>query len=103
METPLADVRKISVLIDEVLTEAGRKDGDPVRRVAVMAAVRNPLVGSFTEDLQPMMDVGGEVALEDRAPHPQPRQRRDEETQGHQRARRGPRPGRRCTRRCRGR
>ncbi len=61
METPLADVRKISVLIDEVLTEAGRKDGDPVRRVAVMAAVRNPLVGSFTEDLQPMMDVGGEV------------------------------------------
>jgi hypothetical protein len=61
MENPLADVRKISVLIDEVLTEAGREDGDPVRRVAVMAAVRNPLVGSFTEDLQPMMDVGGEV------------------------------------------
>lgn len=49
------------MLIDEVLSEAGHEDGDPVRRVAVMAAVRNPFAGEFIKDLQPLMDIGGEV------------------------------------------
>jgi hypothetical protein len=57
----LYEVRKVTVLIDEVLSEAGHEDGDPVRRVAVMAAVRNPFAGEFIKDLQPLMDIGGEV------------------------------------------
>ena len=55
------DLRKITVLIDEVHTEAGHADGEPVRRVLIMAAVRNPFAGTFTKDLQPLIDIGGEV------------------------------------------
>jgi len=57
----MATVRKITTLIDEVHMEGGRSDGEPVRRVAIMATVGNPLVGTYADDLQVMMDIGGEV------------------------------------------
>jgi hypothetical protein len=39
------DIRKTTILIDEVHQEAGREDGKPLGRVVMMAAVTNPLIG----------------------------------------------------------
>lgn len=56
-------IRKTTVVIDEVRLEAGRSDGDALRRVAMMVAVTNPLVDRFEPDLSDMSRVGGELGL----------------------------------------
>lgn len=55
------EIRKSTVLIDEVHLEAGRADGAPMRRIVMMVAVTNPLVNRFEPDLSEMMEFGGKL------------------------------------------
>lgn len=55
------DVRKHVTIIEETCMEGGRKVDPPVRRAAAIAVIRNPFVGEFIEDLNPLMDVGEEL------------------------------------------
>ncbi len=45
------DIRKTVTLIDDTLTDSGQPSVLPLRRVAVIAVVRNPLVGRNDENL----------------------------------------------------
>lgn len=54
-------IRKMSVLVDETHQEAGRSDGDPLKKVAVMVAVKNPFVTGSVADIGPMVAFGGEL------------------------------------------
>jgi hypothetical protein len=56
------DVRKIVVQVEETLSEAGREAGRPSVKVVAAAVVRNPLAGSFTEDLAELEALGAAVA-----------------------------------------
>lgn len=48
-------LRKIAVIVDEVFEVAGRAPDQPLRKVAVVGIVKNPLVGRYVEDLQPLI------------------------------------------------
>lgn len=61
----MLDIRKIVVITDETRSAAGRRDGDPLRRVAAMAVVANPLAGSgYVEDLSALIEPSGEIGTE---------------------------------------
>jgi hypothetical protein len=45
--------------VDE--TQPGTDGGDPLRKVAVVGIVRNPMAGQFGADLKPMIDASGEL------------------------------------------
>lgn len=47
--------------VEEVLYEAGRQDGNPLRKVTVLAAIKDPLCGKFDSDLSLLMQIGGEL------------------------------------------
>jgi len=48
------EVRKIVTFAEEIFTEAGRPADPPLRKVAVVAVVKNPFAGSYVEDLGPL-------------------------------------------------
>jgi hypothetical protein len=54
-------IRKIVIVVDEVLTEMGQAVTPPVRRAAAMAVIENPFANTYVEDLTPMMDMGEEL------------------------------------------
>ena len=54
-------IRKTTLVIDEVRQEAGHEDGKPLRRVIMRAAVSNPLIQRFEQDLSEMMRFGAEL------------------------------------------
>lgn len=58
----MIEIRKMTVVVDEVFMEANRSDGPPLRRAGVMATVKNPLTGVFQHDLRALMESGGELA-----------------------------------------
>jgi len=58
----MVDIRRAATVIEEVFEEAGLADGDPLRRVAVLFALRNPYVNAFHEKLDAIMDMGCQVA-----------------------------------------
>ena len=47
--------RKIAVIIDETFEDAGRTTNKPLRKIAVVGILKNPLVGRYVEDLQPLV------------------------------------------------
>lgn len=49
-EEPM-EIRKIVTIVEEVLSEAGRKGDPPLKKVAVAAVVKNPYAGRYEEDL----------------------------------------------------
>lgn len=51
-------LRKIHTIIDETLTEAGRADGAPLRKVAVAAVGENPWAGQHGDDLSELISWG---------------------------------------------
>lgn len=53
--------RKAHTIIDETLTEAGRSDGEPLRKVAVAVVGRNPWAGQHGEDLTEMIAWGASL------------------------------------------
>jgi hypothetical protein len=54
-------IRKIVVVVDEVLTEMGQAVSPPVRRAAALAVIENPFASTYVEDLTPLMDMGEEL------------------------------------------
>ncbi len=49
-------VRKISLHIDQILHEGGPAPATPRLRGAILAVVKNPFAGSYTPDLQAVME-----------------------------------------------
>ncbi|MBI3042038.1 MAG: amino acid synthesis family protein [Betaproteobacteria bacterium] len=56
-------IRKMAVLTEELMMEAGRKSSKPLRRVAVIVAIRNPLVGRFSRSLKSLIEMGGPLGV----------------------------------------
>lgn len=51
------EIRKVVTFTEEVRSEGGRGDGEPLRRAATAVVVRNPLAGQpFTEDLSELVE-----------------------------------------------
>ena len=61
MPEPLARIRKIVVVVEETLEEAGRPVAPPTRRAAALAVIENPFAGRYVEDLSPLFAVGEEL------------------------------------------
>lgn len=56
-----AKIRKILVIVDEVLSEQGQVVSPPTRRAAAIAVIANPFAGKFQLDLTELMDIGEEL------------------------------------------
>ena len=55
------DVRKYLSFIEESRSEAGRPADPPLRKVAVVAVVKNPFAGAYREDLSRLIEAGEEL------------------------------------------
>jgi hypothetical protein len=56
------NVRKLVTVVEEVLTEGGRDDGEPLRKAAAMAVVANPYLGRpLAPDLDEIVGESGEL------------------------------------------
>jgi Amino acid synthesis len=56
-----AKIRKIIVIVDEILSEQGQAISPPTRRAAAIAIIENPFAGAFVNDLAELMDIGDEL------------------------------------------
>lgn len=56
-----AEIRKIAVWVEETHREIGQQISPPTRKAVAVAVIKNPFVGSYTEDLTPLMDIGAEL------------------------------------------
>jgi len=56
------EVRKIISVVEESYSEMGKTDGTPLRKVGVVAIVKNPMAGKYEENLQPLIDASSEIA-----------------------------------------
>mgnify|MGYP001822424292 CR=1 FL=1 len=57
----MADIRKIITFRETILQEMGQPLDDKIIRAAGLAVVRNPLAGSFEQDLTPLFEIGREI------------------------------------------
>jgi hypothetical protein len=56
-----ADIRKITVQIDETHQEMGEAVSPPTRRAVACAVIANPFAGRFEKDLSPLTEIGAEL------------------------------------------
>ena len=56
-----AEIRKIATWVEETHREIGQQLSPPTRKAVAVAVIKNPFVGSYTEDLTPLMDIGAEL------------------------------------------
>jgi Amino acid synthesis len=56
-----ADIRKISVQIDETHAEMGEAVSPPTRRAVACAVIANPFAGRFEKDLTLLSEIGAEL------------------------------------------
>ena len=56
-----ADIRKIATWVEETHREIGQQISPPTRKAVAVAVIKNPFVGSYTQDLTPLMDIGAEL------------------------------------------
>jgi len=56
-----AEIRKIAVWVEETHREIGQQISPPTRKAVAVAVIKNPFVGSYTEDLTALMDIGAEL------------------------------------------
>ncbi|MDJ1635492.1 amino acid synthesis family protein [Rhizobium rhizogenes] len=56
-----AEIRKITVFIEETLSEMGQTISPPTRKAAAVAVIANPFAGHYVEDLTPLIDIGAEL------------------------------------------
>jgi hypothetical protein len=56
-----ADIRKITVQLDETLSEMGEAVSPPTRRAVACAVIANPFAGRFERDLTALTDIGVEL------------------------------------------
>lgn len=54
-------LRKIVVIVEEVLCEQGQAVSPPTRRAAAIAVIENPYADKFVVDLSDLMDMGEEL------------------------------------------
>lgn len=57
----LFKIRRFASIIDEVIEENGVVLPKPIKKVAVMAVVKNPYVGSTPDNLDDIVNFGGEL------------------------------------------
>jgi Amino acid synthesis len=50
------DIRKILTFTEEAFSEAGQPGDPPLRKVAVVALLKNPFAGGYVGDLKPLTD-----------------------------------------------
>lgn len=55
------EIRKILSFVEETRSEAGVGAEPPLRKVAVVAVVANPLAGRFRQDLAPLVEASREI------------------------------------------
>lgn len=55
------EIRRLLSFIDHKEVEAGRRHGQPLRRVAAVAIVANPYAGRYMEDLSELIEASAEV------------------------------------------
>jgi len=55
------EIRKIATWVEETHREIGQQISPPTRKAVAVAVIKNPFVGSYTEDLTPLMDIGAEL------------------------------------------
>ena len=55
------EIRKIVLVKETVMGEAGRAAAQPVTRAAGLVAVVNPFVGRYEEDLTPLFELGYQI------------------------------------------
>lgn len=60
----LVQIRKILTFVDESRSEAGQPAQTPLRKVAAVAVVKNPLAGKFEHDLSALVDASAAVGRE---------------------------------------
>ncbi|MFO1127517.1 MAG: amino acid synthesis family protein [Rhodospirillales bacterium] len=51
-------IRKLVVVVEETLSEAGRTIAPPTRKAAAIAVIENPFAGRNVADLEPLMAIG---------------------------------------------
>ncbi|MBJ3775246.1 amino acid synthesis family protein [Acuticoccus mangrovi] len=56
-----ADIRKITVILDETHKEMGRIIAPPTRRAAAIAVIANPFAGRYQHDLSELIEIGAEL------------------------------------------
>jgi Protein of unknown function (DUF1185). len=56
-----AEIRKIAVFVEEVLSEAGEPVSPLVRKAAAVAVIRNPFAGQYIKNLAPLIAQGEEL------------------------------------------
>ncbi|MCL6707133.1 amino acid synthesis family protein [Pseudomonas sp. R2.Fl] len=56
-----AEIRKIVVFVEDVLSEAGEPVSPPLRKAAAVAVIRNPFAGRYVKDLTPLIAQGEEL------------------------------------------
>src|SRR5215204_3227716 len=60
--------RKLILIREDILAEAGKELERPLRRVAAIAVIANPYAGESVEDLSPLFEAGralGEAMMPD--------------------------------------
>ena len=55
------DIRKILTFVEDTFAEADRRTDPPLRKVAVVAVVKNPFAGSYVDDLEPLTEASLEL------------------------------------------
>ena len=56
------DIRKVVTVIEEIHSEGGRSDGEPLKKAAVAVVFTNPYAGKpYTEDLTGLIDASAEL------------------------------------------
>ncbi|MGO4566744.1 amino acid synthesis family protein [Rhizobium sp. 2YAF20] len=56
-----ASIRRISIIVEETLSEMGVRLDRPIRKAAAVAVVANPFAGRYVEDLTPLIEAGAEL------------------------------------------
>lgn len=61
----MLEIRKLQIVVEETRLAGGRADPTPLRKVVVMAVVKNPLAGQgFAEDLSALVEPSAELGRE---------------------------------------
>lgn len=56
-----AEIRKITVFVEEVRREMDRPVTPPTRKACAVAVIRNPFAGRYVQDLADLMEIGAEL------------------------------------------
>ena len=55
------EIRKMVTIVEDVFVDGEKKAEKPIRKVAVIAVIKNPFAGSFKDVLDELIDNGEEL------------------------------------------